>query len=310
MDPSRGPSPYGSPWQRLLHRWLIQYNPLYLVSAALVLVGVVLLSRGLAGGGLAAQLGVTGIAELYAWALIGSAALLVRIRLRRPAVMLALLAAAYQCDLTLHTETSVHLGQAGMLGTALWLASFGGKLLALAWALQLRLSRSARVVAGLGAAVIALVPWALRVLEPRAASSLLAVSLFAVFAAGLWSSRRVESRVPLDDWGHTVARRSLRAVWLGWGGMVLVHASFWVSQHPSLDTTALLPTGVLLATRWMRRESSVWITVLATLGMAGAVHPALLSLLAAMAAGALLLRALRRPTVVAPAPAPAQLDDD
>src|SRR4051812_37312222 len=120
-------------WRRLLHRWLVQYNPLYLLSASLCLGGMILCSRGLAREGSAhGELVVAGIAELYAVALIAGAALLTRIGQRRPAVMLALLTALYQCDLTLHTEACVWLGGAGMVAAAAWLALFVAKLLALA----------------------------------------------------------------------------------------------------------------------------------------------------------------------------------
>ena len=100
-----------APRHPLLHRWFVQYNPLYLLSAALVLFGTHLLYRDLlAAGYLLGQLGVPAIAEIYAWALIGGAALLTRIELRRPAVLLALLAVLFQGDLTLLIETSVYLG--------------------------------------------------------------------------------------------------------------------------------------------------------------------------------------------------------
>jgi len=63
-------------WRRLLHRWLIEYNPLYLLSAMLVLGGMILTSQGLARqSSLYGPLGVAAIAELYALALIGGAAL-------------------------------------------------------------------------------------------------------------------------------------------------------------------------------------------------------------------------------------------
>src|SRR5690606_9630249 len=79
-------------WRRLLHRWFVEYNPFYLLSATLVLGGMILTSRALAaGGGVYGQVGVAAIAELYASALIGGAALLTRIGQRRPAVMLAVL---------------------------------------------------------------------------------------------------------------------------------------------------------------------------------------------------------------------------
>src|SRR5262249_32256346 len=86
-----------TPLQRLLHRWFVQYNPLYLVSATLCLAGLRMISRGLAEKGTAfADLSVATITEIYAAALIGGAALLTRIGQRRPGVMLALIAALYQ----------------------------------------------------------------------------------------------------------------------------------------------------------------------------------------------------------------------
>ena len=42
------PSERDAFFQRLFYRWFIQYNPLYLVSAALVLAGCSLWARGLA----------------------------------------------------------------------------------------------------------------------------------------------------------------------------------------------------------------------------------------------------------------------
>ena len=48
--PDDAPGPGASYTRRLLHRWLVEYNPLYLLSAALVLAGTFLCSRGLADG--------------------------------------------------------------------------------------------------------------------------------------------------------------------------------------------------------------------------------------------------------------------
>jgi hypothetical protein len=39
------PTPEADAWRRLMHRWFVEYNPLYLVSAMLVLGGIWLLSR-------------------------------------------------------------------------------------------------------------------------------------------------------------------------------------------------------------------------------------------------------------------------
>ena len=298
-------------WRQLFHRWFIQYNPLYLISAALVLAGVILLSQGLGSTSAAAQLGITAISEVYAWALIGGAALLVRIGLRRPAVMLAVLAALYQCDPTLHTETCAYLGTVGLVGSAAWLASFVAKLRALAWAMQLRVSSSAFVVTSLGAVMLALFPWLARTLDARAASSLLALGLFALFAAALWTSRRVEGPASDSEWATTVARRSLRATWSGWAAAMLVHAGFWLSQHPALDGTALLPAGMLLGTRFARRESTTWLVVGTTLLYVGATSPELFWLTSLMATATLALRALRQPSRrPAPEPLRAPIGDD
>jgi hypothetical protein len=139
-------------WRRLFHRWFIEYNPLYLLSAALVLRGVNLLSMGLVRAGhLYAVLGGPAVAEVYAWALIAGAAILTRVGLRRPAVLLALIAVLYQGDLTLHTETCAYLGWVGWLASITWLVSFAAKLRALAWAMRLRVSRTAYLVPLLGA---------------------------------------------------------------------------------------------------------------------------------------------------------------
>lgn len=293
-------APVDPAWRRLLHRWLVEYNPLYLVSAALVMVGVVMLSGGLAGtGGPLGQIGITAIAELYAWALIGGAAVLVRVGLRRPAVMLALLAVFYQCDPTLHTETSVHLGQYGMLASSAWFVLFFAKLRFCAWALRLFVSRSATAVALLGAAGVALVPWLLYAFSPRVVTALVGAWVFAVFAAGLWSTRAIHSVTPLGEWALTVARRSLRGIWLGWAGMLLVHVLFWNSEHGRvLDVGVLVPVGLLLSTRWLPRERTVWSFVAATLAAVAFVRPELLAVTAVMAAAVLTLRAFRRPVAV------------
>jgi len=116
-------------WRRLAHRWFVQYNPLYLISAAMMLVGVFLLSDGLArsGSGLA-DLWIPAITELYQFLLIASAALLYRMGQRRPAVMLALLEVVYICDLTCQTDVVSFWGVTGLLASLTWVALVAVKL--------------------------------------------------------------------------------------------------------------------------------------------------------------------------------------
>ena len=294
-------------WRRLLHRWLVQYNPLYLLSAALVLGGITLISRGLAHEStLYGQLGVAVIAEVYAFSLIAGAALLTRIGLRRPAVMLALLTVLYQGDLTLHLETCAYLGGVGVAASLGWLALFGAKLYALAWAVRLRLSPSTVALPSLGALGFVVLPHVLPLIDASSRTSLIMLWVFAFLAAGLWTTRPVRSTVSLDAWGQTVLRRALRATWLLWAVLALCHVLFWMSES-ELPIAALLAVAPLLATRWLRREFAVWCAVCATLLFVAVASPALLSTTAFLAAVTFGLRALRAPSQATPhatSPAP------
>ncbi len=280
-------------WRRLLHRWLVQYNPMYLLSAALVLGGMSLLSRGFAAAGsTGGQVGVAAIAELYAFALIGGAAILTRIGLRRPGVMLALLAALYQCDLTLHTETSAYLGRIGIVASAAWVLLFWAKLRALAWAVHLRLSRSAQTLPLIAAVGLGVAPHVMARGDAATSSVLVTVWLFALACIALWTSRKVESTAALDAWGETVLRRAVRGTWVAWTVLLLFHVAFW-RDEAALSLPLLLPALLLLSTRFMRREASVFAAISVALGATALASPASLSLCAGMASVVLVLQAFR-----------------
>lgn len=279
-------------WRRLFHRWFIEYNPLYLLSACCVLVGVCQLSQGLSHSPYSA-VAVSAVAELYAWALLGSAAFLMRIGLRRPAVMLTLLIAVYQCDPTLHTETCAYLGKFGALAGALWFTSFVAKVSVLAWAMRVRLSRSALVLPIFGALGVLLFPLVLWQTSSAGMSSLVAFWVFALFAFGLWGAPEITSRVSLDLWAQTVLRRTVRATWAILALLTLSHVWFWASEF-ELERALILPVLLLLSTRWMPRTSSVWLAVAGAL-LSGLLMPAFFATIALMAAITLALRALRRP---------------
>lgn len=285
-----------SPLERLLHRWFVQYNPSYLASAALVVVGLTLLSRGLAHDtSLFGQLAVGLASEAYALCLIGGAALLVRLRLPRPATFVGLIAVLYQGDLALSTETHALLGSIGWLCSAVFFVLFAVKLRALAWALKLRLSRSAMLVPLLFGAGLAVVPHLVRALGTTLTSAFVALWAFATVFAGLWTSREVSSQRPLDTWGETVRRRALAATWLIWSSLGLLHVTFWVLQY-HLDTGALLIALPLLATRSLRRERDVLACVLSVSLFAGITQPHFLPLTALLSATVLAVHAFVRPS--------------
>jgi hypothetical protein len=294
---AREARPRDSATRRLLYRWFVEYNPLYLVSALLVLGGLMMISRGQADqGSMSPEVGaIPVIAEVYAAVLIAGAALLTRLGQRRPAVMLALITALYQCDLTLFTERSVYLGFAGGLAALAWLLVFVVKLYALAWAMRVRLSRSAVAVAAFGALGLAGLPHGLSQGDPTRTSALIALWIFALFAAGLWTSRAVTSLVELDAWGRTVLARVVKATWLMWATLALIHVVFWCVAY-QVSPVVLLPVALLLATRWMHGEAAVWAATTGTLLFVGWMMPGSMSSVALMSASVLCLRALRRPT--------------
>jgi hypothetical protein len=279
--------------QPLFYRWFIEYNPLYLLSAALVLAGCFLWSRGLVHEeGLAGPLGVAFVAELYAAALVGGVALLTRIGLRRPAVMLAFLVVLYQWDITLHTETCVYLGSAGSWASFGWLAFFVVKLHGLELALRVRFARRVVAAALVAAAGLATGPRVLAALgEPgaRGAGALLAVWVFALVA--LHRSGGVSSHDELDGWGHTVLARATRAAWLLSGALVGAHVFFWWRDH-HLPLAALFFTVPLLFVRRVRSEARMWAIVAPTLYIAAQVAPESFCVVSALAAAALCVRTL------------------
>lgn len=288
----------GDAWQRLFHRWFIQYNPLYLFSAALVLGGVTLMSRGLAlSESPLTQLLVGGVAELYSWALLAGVLLLRRAGLTRPAVLLGLIGVLYQGDLTLHSETVVYLGPAGVIGSALWLASFVGKLLVLARGFALVVPPRVLKLVLAGGGGIALLPHYLGRAMAGAGDWPVAIWLFVLTASALFGPVRVRSLESLDAWGNTVLRRALRATWAIWAVLVLFHVWFWGREF-GVTAWSLVPALLLFVIRRVPAEIGVFAAVGAVLGFTARFRPEAASMVACSVAIALALRAFRSPRLV------------
>ena len=211
----------------LLHRWGVEYNPLYLASAALVLGGIWLLSREAARHEtLIGTLGVGGLAEAYSFALIGSAGILLRIGQKRSAAMLGLIATAYLGDLTMHTETSVFLGEVGIVASAGWWAIFTLKLVLLMRALGIRASRGLVPLLALGAFVVAALPHLLVLSSPIARRELTSVMVLGI--ALLAALLRPSLSLLDEDAGDDIrVRRSLRAALGGLALVALLHVAYW-----------------------------------------------------------------------------------
>lgn len=279
---------------RLLRRWFVEYNPLALLSAALILGGIWILSREAAQhASLLGHLGVAALAEIYAFALIGGAWFLMRLRMPRAAGMLGILAALYQADLTMHLETSSYLGWAGRGASVAWLGLFGMKLVLLTAALRLRLSRSALAIPLVGAAGLAALPHLLR--TPLDGEVLAGLFVFLLFGAALLTRREIRGATDVR------AKRALVGVWLTWGALTLGHVLYGLRDH-RLGIGLVLAALALVGTRIAQRERTVWLVsvgVLAEMALFDREH---LWAAALMVAATLVARALRSPTPVAAAP--------
>lgn len=275
-------------WQRLLYRWFVEYNPAYLLSAAFVFGGCFLWSRGVVhDDALTSTLGIPLVAELYAVALAGGAALLTRLGQRRPAVMLGLIFVVYQWDTTLHTEACAFLGAFGTYAALGWLAIFGGKMWAIARALRIRVAP--RMVAAFSIAAVGLVlfPRVLPLVGARGAGSLLAAWSFAL--ASLARGGELESKDALDAWGTTVLRRATHAVWAISAAMLLVHATMWCG-NAEVSLAPLVAVAPLLFVRRIRSELRTWAMIAATLVSTAWIAPEAFFAACVATAGALLLR--------------------
>ncbi len=276
-------------WQSLLYRWFVQYNPTYLLSATLVLGGVILVSRGLAQqGSVYGGLGVAAIAEVYACALIAGAAILTRIGQRRPGVLLALLAVLYQSDLTLHTETCAFMGRVGAVAALVWLALFAGKLYALARALKVELAPRAIATGMLGAAGLMVGPYVVPRLGAHPAG--LTIAVFAFALAALRPRIAATSTVSLDEWGRTVLHRTVIATWSIWAIAFGAHVLFWESEHP-IALGYVVVAVVLFRLSTAAREAHVWTGIASLLFLTLLVEPHAFSGCALLVALALVRRA-------------------
>jgi hypothetical protein len=248
----------------LLHRWFVQYNPLYFFSALCVLAGVLLISRSLPEAGLdRGRLLLAGVVQLYEFLLIGAAALLFRAAgQRRPAVMLAIVAIPFLFDWTFQTETLSVVGEAGITAASVWAALVPIKMLLLAWTFRLRVPAILLLILAVASVVVAGMPQVMnRAAVDAGMLHLGSVWLFAALVAAalrLWP--RIRSSEKLDPWGHTVLQRTLRAAGAMWAGLCLMHAGTWMVQF-NLDPHPLqVVPFVLLIPFLFRFESIAWLS--------------------------------------------------
>jgi hypothetical protein len=252
----------------LMHRWFVQYNPLYFASALFVLLGVVLMTRDPLDWS-HGQLALAGLIELYQLALIGGAALLFSLpEQRRPAVILGIVALAFMFDITFRTEAlaSIEL----LPASALWAALLAIKLALVARALRVRLPRLQTLAWTFTGLVLAAGPHFVREPFMLPLACWLGIGLAALVA---WGRPLIVPRVPLDDWGRTVAGRIAGVLPLCWVVVYWLHVVAWCGIYELRFTPMCFVPAIALMPFLTRREPRTWVIAGAVM-VAGYFAPA------------------------------------
>lgn len=260
-------------YRGLLHRWFIQYNPLYFFSALCMLGGVFLVSPGLEvedGAWQFWETVLTMVIEVYQIVLIIGAALLFRyIRLYRPSVILGLLALIFLFDVTFQTEVMGTFDGSGLFLTGNWMLLAVVKMIALSWAFQLIIPRRVLIIPLLAIAAIAFLPHLFtRTDYNHDTLHLLAVWWGIGLTTYIFYKRPViRCKAPLTQEERENLQKITNAAWLIWAGFYLYHLVFWVDafgvslNHPSLY---LIP-GLLAFALLSKKEKHVWACCAGTL---------------------------------------------
>lgn len=285
----------------VLRHWFVHFNPLYLLSACCVLIGVFLVNRSLdrlpESPGDAPRLILFVVIQAYELLVVAGAAFLARrARAVRPAVLLVLLEALFLFDGTLRIESLLLRSPLRFGVTAVWLALVPLKVWAMAAALGVRLPRSAYArVVGAATALATVVH-----LLARPSMDPLVVLQVAAWLGAVVIVLLDVRRVPASTLARTPeerfrAQRCTRGAFRILAGAYFVHVWAYLLVESSLEiackgTLAQIGTVLLLVAIRTPSDARAWLAggclVVWTL-----LHPAALPLAALVAATAWAWRA-------------------
>lgn len=254
----------GRGYRSVLHRWFIEYNPLYFFSALCMLSGVFLVSPGFEETAWQFwETVLTLVIEIYQIVLIIGAALLFRyIKLYRPSVILGLLAVSFLFDATFQTEVIGTFDRSGPFITANWVLLAAVKLIALRWAFRLSIPWRVLAVPLLAVAAVAGFPHLFtRTNYDHNTLHLMAVWWGIGLATYIFKTRpQIRCEAALTQRAQEMLQTITNAVWLIWAGFYLYHLISWFNtfdislNHPSLYLMPLLLALALIA----NTENQVW----------------------------------------------------
>lgn len=255
---------------RLLHRWFVQYNPLYFASALSVLLGVFLLTRD-PPEWTSGQLVLAVVIQLYELGLIAGAAFLFNLPgQRRPAVILGLVAIAFLFDVTFRTEALASVGGGMVVPAVVWAMLLATKLALIARALRVRIPALQGALWTLAGVVVALGPQLLgeAIVDRRFLLIAACWIGLALPVASFGTRPGVHAQVALDDWGRTVLERIVHVAPVLWTALYWTHVAAWCGIYELRPTPACFAPLVVLVPFLWRRELATWTASAAALALA------------------------------------------
>ena len=250
-------------FQKGIHYWFIQYNPLYFFSALCVLFGMFLVSQGLAETSWElGQIVLTVVIQVYEILLIIGASLLFReAKQYRPSVILGLLAVFFLFDCTFRTEIIATFGNIGIILTIVWIVMAIVKIKALTWAFQLKVPMTVLAVPIQAAVIIAGMPYLFHLGKFDAVMLHLMATWYivALIAFVLWKRPKLVCAITLDDWGQKVLYRATRVAGMILVGFYLYHLFAWIGMFNVSITSIHAVPFILLIAFLYKEELLVWV---------------------------------------------------
>ena len=277
----------------LFKHWFVVYNPLYFISALCFVFGVFMVSRGLDNIDWAdGQVVLTGVIELYEFALLAGSFFLYRIASQtRPAIILAILNIVFLMDTTYQTEHLSFVPGYGGLITAFWVLLFALKLWALTRIFHLKTTFIVFAVPVLAAIGVAYTPYllyhqlldsTLTIFILTAYGSLLVIMILAFKPTVACPSQK-------DFRSRLILARIFNAAWLIWGGLFVFHLVSWIRFFDIPVYPAVFAPVLLILPFVGFREELAWIGCMAAMFLA-ITQPPLFWIVTLMAASVLSLR--------------------
>ena len=216
----------------LFYRWFVEYNPLYFASALCFVFGVFLASKGMSQiNWLDGQLLLTAVIECYEFLLLAASFFLYRVaRLRRPAVILAIINICFLFDCTYQTEHISANPEFGVIASFLWIGAVAVKLITLAWIFRLQVSWIGYAIPVFAAAGIAVGPHLLFYSNISKSLIHLLATWFGVGLVILFCCFRptVSCSGSTDAHCRYTLGKVWSAAWLIWVGFYLFHIISWI----------------------------------------------------------------------------------